>query len=205
MNTMIKTTRIKNSVYYKTTPVKDAYSGYLYKQLSAEGCEDFYNYIDWLDLVKDLNVIVLPKTNYYYYIQEDLKNTKTLINLKPLNRIKDVKSFLENIFSILPDYSFLTGCYDNNNIMKPQVDVEQKYMEGESDKNNSTGNDYQNMYKDSWLYNRIKRIFNSGANRQLTKTSTISLMKEAGFTVLDITGLNGRTYFCVQKRPSTDI
>ena len=84
MDTMIKTTRIKNSVYYRTTPIKDAYSGYLYKQLSAEGCEDFYNYIDWLDLVKDLNVIVLPKTNHYYYIQEDLKNTKTVINLKPL-------------------------------------------------------------------------------------------------------------------------
>jgi len=203
MNTMIKTTRIKNSVYYKTSPAKDTYSGYLYKQLSGEGCEDFYNYINWLDLVNDLNVIVLPGTRYFYYHPEDLVNTKTVINLKPLNRIKNLFSFLENIFSILPDYCYLTGCYENNS-MKKESGANQRYIERKSVKGKNRGNGHENRYPLSWLYN-LKSIVNSGTNRQLSKESTTSLMKNVGFTVLDITAWNGRTYFCVQKRPSFDM
>ncbi len=204
MNTMIKTTRIKNSVYYKTSPAKDAYSGYLYKQLSDEGCEDFYNYINWLDLVNDLNVIVLPRASYFYYHPEDLENTKTVINLKPLNRIKNLFSFLENVFSILPEYSYLTGCYENN-IMKKKAGAKQKYIERENGSGKNRRNGNESRYPGSWFYNGMKIILNSGTNRQLSKETTTSLMKNVGFTVLDITALNGRTYFCVQKRPSFDI
>jgi hypothetical protein len=202
MYTMIKTTKIKNSVYYKTSTINNTYDGYLYKQLSAEGCGDFYNYISWLDLVKDLNVLVLSGTNHYYYHPEDLENTKTVINLKPLNRINKLISFLENVFSILPDYSYLTGCYENNTVNNS--DVNHKYITGESEREKSKGNDHENRYRGSWLQNNMKRIFSTGTNRLLSKESTTYLLKEAGFTVLDITALNGKTYFCAQKRPSFD-
>ncbi len=204
MNTMIKTTRIKNSVYYKTRTASDAYSGYLYKQLTDEGCEDFYNYINWLDLVNDINIIVLPGTSYFYYHPEDLVNTKTVINLKPLNRIKNLFSFLENVFSILPDYSYLTGCYENNNTKK-KTEGEHKNIKRIIGKGENGGNHHENRYPGSWLYKGMIRIFNSGTNRQLSKESITSLLKSAGFTVLDITALNGRTYFCAQKRPAFDI
>ncbi|MBN1386911.1 MAG: hypothetical protein JW965_00605 [Bacteroidales bacterium] len=199
MNTMIKTTKIKSSVYYKTSTVKDAYSGYLYKQLSDEGSEDFYNYINWLDLVKELNFIILPRTNYYYYQPEDLENIKTVINLKPLNRINKLVPFLESIFSILPDYSYLTGCYENNTMNN--AGINQRYITRTNKRDKSKGNENENRYRGSWLFNNMKRIFSSGTYHQLSKERTTSLLKEAGFTILDITALNGRTYFCAQKRP----
>ncbi len=204
MNTMIKTTRIKNSVYYKTSPARDAYSGYLYKQLTEEGCKDFYNYINWLDLDNDLNIIVLPGTSYFYYHPEDLENIKTVINLKPLNRIKNLFYFLENVFSFLPDYSYLTGCYENNSIHKKDG-ANKKNIKRISRRGENRGNGHENRYPGSRIYIGMKRIFNTGINRQLSKESTTSLLKNAGFTVLDITALNGRTYFCAQKRPSFDM
>ena len=188
METMIKATKIKNSVYFHRSPVKDAYSGYLYKQLQSEGCGDFYNYIDWLDLVKDLNIIILPSTNYYYYLQEDLEYTKTVINLKPLNRIKNLRVFLRNIFSILPDYSYLTGCYENNGILNSQAGSGKKSVAGRTNLRRSKGNDYENTNRGTWLSGVLNGIFNPGINLNVTRTTVKALLKEVGLPFLILPG-----------------
>src|SRR5664279_5157415 len=73
--------------------------------LIAEGGESLYNYIDWLGLVNDPNLIVLSSQRHYYYEEEDLKNLSTIVNLKQLNQIKNLKGFFQSIFKIIPPKS----------------------------------------------------------------------------------------------------
>ncbi|HCC70831.1 MAG TPA: hypothetical protein DEQ09_06740 [Bacteroidales bacterium] len=193
--TMVKTTRIKNSVYHRRIPVTDSSRDNLYRTLSNDGCEDFYNYIDWLNLAKKPDIIILPRKGSFYYMPEDLKDTETLINLKPLNLIKDLRSFLKSIYSFLPEYSYFTGCFEDHD------DRVRKSREGENNSIISTGNVKENTNNSSWMFNMIHHLFSQGFNIPITRRSSKSLLENTGFTILDITGLNGKTYFCVQKRP----
>ncbi|RPI76099.1 MAG: hypothetical protein EHM47_00690 [Ignavibacteriales bacterium] len=58
--------------------------------LIAEGGESFYNYVDWIGLIKDPDLIVLSAVHHYYFDNEDMKNINTVINLKQLNIIKNI-------------------------------------------------------------------------------------------------------------------
>ncbi|MFO7851452.1 MAG: hypothetical protein ACQERS_05340 [Bacteroidota bacterium] len=194
-----RSTEIKQSVHQHRPSVKGTYREDLYRTLSNDGCEDFYNYIDWLDIAKNLNVIVLPAVKYFYYIPEDLKNTETVINLKPLNLIKDLRSFLVKIYTFLPEYSYFTGYFEDYSNGKNQSDEKDKYQPGENADKVISGNK-QNRHKLSWFYKIINILFNTGIKQRLSKKSARSLLEGVGFTVHDITELNGKKYFCAQKK-----
>ena len=57
--------------------------------LTAEGREDFVKYFEGLGLAKDPNVIFLSSQHHYYYDAEEMKNVKTVINLKEMNQISN--------------------------------------------------------------------------------------------------------------------
>ena len=53
--------------------------------------------------------------------------------------------------------------------------------------------------------NMMYNIMGSRTNRNMTKKTVTLLLREAGFKVLDMTELNGLTYFCTQKsKPSEE-
>ncbi len=186
------TTKIKNSVYYYRAPVKDPNKESLYKILSDEDCEDFYTYIDWLDLSKKPNIIVLPLSNHYYYHQEDFARTETLINLKCLNHISDLNSFLGKIHNNLPSDCFFTGCFVNG-----------LNDDRHSKNNNSRKNMFKlkvNLFKFPGFLRKIKQLFNLGSTLKLKKEYVRSILNDIGFLVLDMTELNGKTYFCAKKQ-----
>jgi len=199
---MDRNTKIKQSVYQKRSPVKDSPGEDLYKKLAVEGCEDFYNYIDWLDLAQSTNIIILPVTGSFFYIPEDMDNTETVINLKPLNRVKKLNGFLQKIYSFVPDYSYFTGCFEESrNGNEPPYENNKNGQVIEENKEN--GNKKEKRKSEYWFNNIIKRIFSSGLKYHLTRKEATSLLERAGFKLHDITVLNDRTFFCAQKRPDS--
>jgi hypothetical protein len=169
--------------------------------LTAEGGENFVNYIEWLGLTKDQNLVVLSSQYHYYYDAEEMKNVKTVINLKKLNQIKQMKGFLHSIFNILPPKSNFIGCF-----------VDNKKQNGFVLRNNTTN---YNSKRDSEaiengivssipFLNMIFSMMDSKTNNYLSGRSVSLLLENHGFKILNMTELNGRTYFCAQKVLTAD-
>jgi hypothetical protein len=158
--------------------------------------DDFSYYLHKLSLAGDPNMIVLSSSNHYYYEAEDLKNVKTLVNAKQLNHINQVREFLDNIFSILPTKSYLTGCFSDNedqnrflsDSYKPDRKVAGQFDPAEN--GISSRNPFLNL-----VYN----ILDIKTNRYLTKKAVTRELEISGWKVVDMTEIKGLTYFCAQK------
>jgi hypothetical protein len=94
----------------------DGISNMLIKECNTS----FSNYLEWLGLSRDPKLVVLSSVHHYYYDAEEMKNVKTVVNLKELNYIKDISSFLHSMFLILPPKSYLIGCFADNKKHKKQ-------------------------------------------------------------------------------------
>jgi hypothetical protein len=167
----------------------------------TEDRENFLNYIEWRGLAKDPNLVILSSLHHYYYDAEELKNVNTVINLKELNQIKEVKSFLHSIFHIMPQKSNFIGCF-----------VDNKKINGFALKNNSSsyykrrtfnGNENGIVSRVPFLY-MFYNLMDSKTNKYMSKRRVSLLLEDHGFKVLDMTGLNGLTYFHSQKVRSDD-
>ena len=158
--------------------------------------DDFSFYLQKLYLAEDPNIIVLSSSNHYYYEAEDLKNVKTLVNLKQLNHINQVREFLDNIFSILPSKSYLTGCFSDNedqirflsDSRKPDRKIDGQFDPAEN--GIASRNPFLNM-----VYN----ILDIKTNRYLTKKAVTRELEISGWKVVDMTEIKELTYFCALK------
>jgi hypothetical protein len=168
---------------------------HLFKKLAAENCENFYNYLYRLGMTTDHETIILAARHHYYYDAEELKEIKTIVNLKELNHIKQLLEFFYDIFRILPDKSFFVGCFIDN---KKQNGFANGSYKSDSQINaladikerNSSGIPFLNMKNKLWDYL---------TKRYLTKKSVTLLLEEALLKVMDMTEIKGLTYFCTQK------
>jgi hypothetical protein len=159
--------------------------------------DDFSFYLQSIHLAGDPNMIVLSSSNHYYYEAEDLKNVKTLVNVKQLNHINQVREFLENIFSILPSESYLTGCFSDNEDQirflsdshKPDRKIAGQFDPAEN--GIASRNPFLNM-----VYN----LLDIKTNRYLTKKTVTRELEISGWKVIDMTEIKGLTYFCAQKK-----
>jgi hypothetical protein len=187
----------KGSFYKEGTLVDGFEKNPVFEELTADGSKDFLNYIKLLNLAKCRNLIVLSSSHHYYYDAEDMKEVKTLVNMKQLNQIKQIRNFLHSIFHLLPAKSYFIGCFfDYKN------------------QNGFFSNSYKSQYQITGLFDRVKNgieseipiinmiynIIDFRTTRYLTKRSVTLLLEEAGLIVLDITELNRLTYFCAQKK-----
>jgi hypothetical protein len=183
-------------------PVEFNGSNPVLEKLVAEGCENFFKYFELLGIANDPNIVVLPSSHHYYYDTEDMKEVKIVVNMKHLNQIKDVKDFLHSIYHILSHQSFLVGIF-----------IDRKYQNGFF--SNSALNQSLTRAKADAVENGIEsripflnmmyNIMDLKTNRYMSKHSVTLLLGDAGFKVLDMTELNGLTYFCTQKvKPSVE-
>lgn len=147
------------------------------KNILSEGGDDFYNYLSWIGLSKDPNLMVLSSNHHYYYDHNDLLGIKTLVNLKKLNLVRHLESFLHILYRILPAKAYFVGCFRNC-----------------SQSNNSV-----RLRDSSGYINGIMNIFSGNTERNLTKRSVTTLLEEHRFKVIDITDINGLTYFWAQS------
>jgi len=77
--------------------------------LITEGGEDFYNYVKSIGLAKDPDLIVLSSRHGYYYDVHEMKNVRTVINLKELNKIKQIKSLFKSYLHFCQIAAILSG------------------------------------------------------------------------------------------------
>ena len=136
--------------------------------------ESFFNYLNRFGLDHDSNLLVLPSDNHYYYDFDELKGVTTLVNMKKLNLVRHLNSFLNVIHDTLsPDANFI-GCFSDR-----------KSGKGESE--------LSRMYKKliNYLDNKIDLDFD--------RKDVLRLLESKGFKIIDITEINGITYFNSRK------
>lgn len=171
------------------------------RTLTNENCESFANYLEHLGIAKDPNLVVLSSLHHYYYDAEEMTNVKTVINLKELNQIKQIKEFLHSVFHILPPNCNFIGCFVNNrkqNGFVLSTNPSDSYYKRNSDAIEN------GIASSSPFLNMIYNMIDSKTNKYLSERSVSILLGEFGFKVLDMTDLDGLTYFCAQSLRSAD-
>jgi hypothetical protein len=143
------------------------------ENIISEGGDDFFNYLNWTGLAKEPSMMVLSSMQHYYYDHSDLKGINTLVNLKKLNHIRHLESFLHILYRILPSKSHFIGYFD------------------QSGKNGKR----QPHRSSSRFFRGFIHLLDSGSERHLTKLKVRMLLEENGFTIYDMTEINGITYF----------
>jgi len=149
-----------------TNPVLD--------NLIAEGGENFFHYLNWLGLVNEPNLLVLSSRHHYFYDCNDLKGVTTLINLKKLNLIKHLDSFLHTVCHVVSPKTNFIGCF--------------------SDRKSQKG-----IGLSSRMYKRFINFLDSRIDIEIDKKDVSRLLESHGLKVIDMTEINGLTYFRTQN------
>ncbi len=166
------------------------------EKLAEEGCEYYFDYLEHIGLSNDPNLIVIPSTHHYYFDAEDMKNVRTLINLKQLNYTKEIKGFLESIHHILPEKSYFIGSFIDGKSsfgMFSGSDNHQYQFQGKID---PVENGISSRIP---FFNMIYDIMDSRTNRNMTQKSVKVFLEEARFKISDMTEINGLTFFSAIK------
>lgn len=146
------------------------------ENIRSEAGDDFLQYLQWLQLEDEPNLMTLSSTHHYYYDDDDLKNIKILLNLKPLNRIKHLNHFLQNLVRLLPQKSNFIGCF----------------------KNTIQNRSVFSFSKSSDFFQGLINYIDLRTDNTLTKREVSKLLEDNKLNVVDITDINGMTYFCSQ-------
>jgi hypothetical protein len=143
-------------------------------RLISEGGENFFYYLRGLGLADDPNIMVLSSRRNYYYDYRDLKGITTLINLKRLNRVKHLDSFLYTVCNSLSPKSNFIGCFSNWRTTK-SIEFPPK------------------------RYNGFFKSSDSGTEIEIDENDVSRLLESHWFKVIDMTEFNGLTYFRAQN------
>jgi hypothetical protein len=144
------------------------------ENIRIEAGTDFIQYLHYLQLTKEPNLMALSASHHYYYDFNDLKSIKTLINLKKLNNVKHLEGFLSIVTRILPQKANFIGYFKND-----------------------TGNrSVFSFYHTTRFFDGLVNYFESRTDRSLTKEVVSKLLEEHKLNIVDITDINGMTYFC---------
>ncbi len=164
--------------------------------LSTEFCENFGPYLEKLGLANDPRIIVLSSMHHFYYDSQEMEHIQTVINLKELNRIKHVKGFINSLFHSLRPASNFIGCFaDNkkfhafmlrNNSIQPVRRRNSEAIEN-------------GIISQIPFLNMIYSFMDSKTNNSLSRLSVTLLLEGFGFKVLDMTEVDGLTYFHAKK------
>ncbi len=143
-------------------------------RMVAEGDQNFYNYIKKIGISDDPDLIILSSRNHYYYGESDLKDVRTIINLKKLNLIKHLDKFLNSLVHILPPETNFLGCFSDNRTTDRnghKVSMISRYVE------------------------RINNFLDSKTDRDMNQKEVRELLLSHGFKIFDMSKIDGVTYF----------
>jgi len=188
--------RIRRNLSLLNSPVEISNSDEAIDKLVTEGGDSFYNYVDWIGLIKDPDLVVLSSVHHYFFENEELKNTKTIINLKQLNLIKEIDLFFHSIFKIVPPKSNFVGCFLDS---KTQYEFAINNILSQYHAKNNIDPFENGIKSRNPFLNTVYNLLDSKTDRYLTKSNVASLLNRQGFKVIDMTKLNGLTYFHAQK------
>lgn len=148
-------------------------------KIGVEVDENFKNYLNRHGLSNEDNLLVLSSKLHYYYDYEELKEVTTLINLKKLNLIKHLDDFLHTLNNGLSPKTNFIGCFSDRKTQKG-VSVASR------------------------LYKRFINFVDSKIDFEIDSKEFSRLLESHGFKVIDMTVINGLTYFRTQNLSRTD-
>jgi hypothetical protein len=144
----------------------------------AEDGGSFFNYLKDLGLSRDNNLVVLSSRHHYFYDEDELKNVRTLINLRKLNLIKYLDEFLFTLVQVLPPDTKFLGCF--------------------SDSRASGNIDASLFHPIKLLKQKVNRLDFLG-EKTMNKNKVSEILESYGFKIINMTEMNGLTYFCSQN------
>ncbi len=166
--------------------------GRLLDELSEKASQDLFSFLEHIGLASDTRMLVIPSTRHFFYDAEELKEIKTVINLKQLNHVTDIKEFLRTVSEILPHRSNFVGCFVDNRAQRGYSD-DAGYHANKAEA-------YENGIESRIPFiNRMYSLMDLRTNRYLSRRSVTALLSECGFRVVKMTEMNGMTYFYTQK------
>jgi hypothetical protein len=150
----------------KTSPVID--------NLIAEGGENFFSYLKIVGLDDEPNMMILSSRHHYYYDYTELEGVTTLVNMRQLNLIKHLDSFLNSVSDVLSPKTNFIGCFSDS----------------------KTSNDGGIT---SRIYKRFINFLDSRTEHEIDKNDVSKLFESRGYKVIDMTEINGLTYFTTRN------
>ena len=171
------------------------------RTLIAEGCESFNSYIEDLGLSKDQNPVVLSSLHHYYYDTEEMKKVNMVINLKELNHVKQLSNFLHSIFHNLRRNCYFIGCFIDNS---KSSGYELRAYSSTSTINRQFDYIENGIISRNPFLNMLYSIMDQRTNKYMSDRHVSILLNDHGFKVLDMTEINGLTYFCAQRLKTAD-
>jgi hypothetical protein len=143
-------------------------------KLMTEVDENFLNYLNWHGLGNESNLLLLSSKLHYYYDYDELREVTTLINLKRLNLVKHLDDFLQTLYNGLSPKTNFIGCF-----------ADKKTQKGVS--------------ITSRLYKRFLNFLDAKIDIEIDSKDFSRLLESHGFRVIDMTEINGLTYFRTQN------
>lgn len=168
----------------------------MHSAMAEEVHEDLFNFLSHMGMAKSSGLLVIPSDQHYFYDAEDLKEVDTVINLKQLNYVKEIRNFLHTISSLLPHKSKFVGCFVDNKSQNGFPDKYNNLPRQLSEKLEAYENGIESRIP---FINRMYSFIDSRTNRYLTKRTVSHLLEECGLQLVSMTELNGLTYFCTEK------
>lgn len=144
----------------------------------AEDGNNFFRYLKDLGLSRENDLVVLSSRHHYFYDENELKRVKTLINLRKLNMIKYLDEFLFTLVQVLPPDTKFLGCF--------------------SDCAGNGKNGAKFLHPLGYIKRTINTLYSRG-ERIMNKSRVSEMLESYGFKILNMTEMNGLTYFCSQN------
>jgi hypothetical protein len=145
------------------------------ERLSAEVDENFMNYLNWNGLANEDNLLVLSSKLHYYYDYDELKGVTTLINLKKLNLIGHLDDFLHTLYDGLSPKANFVGCF-----------ADRKSQKG--------------VTITSRFYKKFLNFLDAKTDMEIDRRGFSRKLESHGFKIIDMTEINGLTYFRTQNQ-----
>jgi hypothetical protein len=185
----------------KNSPSDQNKINHMSELLASEGNESLNHYIEWLGLSRDPRLIVLSSVHHYYYDAEEMKSVRTVVNIKELNQIKEINSFLRSMFQILPPKCYFIGCFTDN---KKQNGFSLRKRSSDNKSGTNPEAIKNGIISRIPLMNKIFGILDFKTNKYLSEKNVKVLLIKNGFNVADMTELDGLTYFCARSQRTGD-
>jgi len=176
--------------------LRDSGLTHLFNELDLEVRQGLIDYLDRMGLVKESGMLVIPSSRHYFYDAEDMKGIRTVINLRQLNYIREIRDFLKQITGLLPAKSNFIGCFIDNRAHSAGSDKNGSSSAQVSDKTEAYENGIESRIP---FINRMYSIIDFRTNRYLTRRAVTNLPKESGLELVGMTEINGFTYFHARK------
>ena len=174
----------------------------VFNEIIEEVGKEVFDYLEKFKITRNQNILFLSYTRHYLYDSEQLKQVGTLLNFKPINRIPHLWYYFFTMNRILPMNGYFIGSY---------VDYQTQRERMINSKHSLLGHLFLYVYR---FVNRVvpripvvkklQLLFNSSKIKCMTRIEATALLEKSGFQMLDMTEIEGLTFFISQKIQSSD-